>query len=223
MFAFSIFWTYLWFAQFMLQWYGNIPEDTNYWVKRFDTPVFKWSIFLSLILNFAFPLLVILTRGSKRNFKIIGTAAVVVIFGHYLDFFNMIAYEPNAVEKEHEVKAEHHASNTTADYTLLAEAQEVKTEQTETVAATDVKAEEVHTVEAKVAETHEAKEAGNGEEHESEDVKSYAGVGLLELAILAGFLGIFLFLFFIRLSKEPLINPNDPYLGESLRHHVEYA
>jgi hypothetical protein len=48
MFGFSILWTYLWFDQFMLQWYGNIPEDTRYWVKRFDVPLFKFTIFLSL-------------------------------------------------------------------------------------------------------------------------------------------------------------------------------
>ncbi|MCH8331367.1 MAG: hypothetical protein IH946_08290 [Bacteroidetes bacterium] len=36
MFAFSIFWTYLWFSQFMLIWYANIPEETGYYVTRFE-------------------------------------------------------------------------------------------------------------------------------------------------------------------------------------------
>src|SRR5690606_20965917 len=36
MFAFSIFWTYLWFSQFMLIWYANIPEEVTYYMQRFD-------------------------------------------------------------------------------------------------------------------------------------------------------------------------------------------
>ena len=38
MFAFSIFWTYLWFAQFMLIWYANIPEETIYFKIRLQGP-----------------------------------------------------------------------------------------------------------------------------------------------------------------------------------------
>lgn len=225
LFAFSIFWTYLWFSQFMLQWYGNIPEDTKYWVNRFDVPLFKFTIFFSLVLNFLFPLLVILKKGDKRNFKIIGTAAVVIIFGHYLDFFNMVAFEPNVPAVEHHGEA-HHASVATSNYTMMAENHETHaatTEHTE-AAATDATKEEVHALEA--AEAHEAHaKAVHGAEHSehAEEVKSYAGIGIFELAILAGFLGIFLYLFFNRLSKEPLINESDPYLKESLRHHVEYA
>jgi len=237
MFGFSIFWTYLWFSQFMLQWYGNMPEDTNYWVKRFNVPTLKFTIFLALALNFLFPLLVILKRGNKRNYKIIGFASVVIIFGHYLDFFNMVALEPNAVETHHAAK--HEASIQKADYTLLAEnkgakeavaaAEAVAT--TEAVAATDAAKEEVHATEAHVehaAEAHgEHATEAHGEHTEGHGehaaVTSYVGLGIFELMVLAGFVGAFLFMFFNTLSKEPLINESDPYLKESLRHHVEYA
>lgn len=221
LFTFSIFWTYLWFSQFMLQWYGNVPEDTIYWTKRFDIPLFKVTIFLSLILNFVFPLFVILKRGSKRNFKVIATASVVIIFGHYLDFYNMVAFEPNVPMKEHHEEA-HHASAVKADYTLLAENHEEAVEHKTEQAATDAHAEATHAVPAEAA-AHDAHAATTHGEHGEDAVKSYAGIGICELAILAGFIGIFLFLFFNRLSKEPLINESDPYLKESLRHHVEYA
>lgn len=204
LFGFSIFWTYLWFSQFMLQWYGNIPEDTIYWVKRFDVPLFKFTIFLALALNFLFPLLVILKRGNKRNYKIIGTASVIIIFGHYLDFFNMVMPDPSFPEKHHG-EAAHHASVKTADYTLFAEASSHGEK-----AHTDTKAE--------TAPGHDSHDT-----HGQEEVKTYAGLGLVELMILTGFLGAFLLMFFTRLSKEPLINESDPYLKESLRHHVEYA
>lgn len=212
LFAFSIFWTYLWFSQFMLQWYGNIPEDTIYWVKRFDVPLFKVTIFLSLLLNFLLPLLVILQRKNKRNYKIVSTVAVLVIFGHYLDFFNMAAFEANVPATGHH--AEHHAAVVeSTEYTLLAE-QHTENEST-SVVSTDVHAEDVHAVKTTSHEVHGG--------HEAEMVKSYAGIGIWDLAVLAGFLGVFLYLFFNRLSKAPLVNESDPYLKESLKHHVEYA
>ena len=37
MFAFSIFWTYLWFSQYMLIWYSNQPEETKYFIERIGT------------------------------------------------------------------------------------------------------------------------------------------------------------------------------------------
>lgn len=207
LFGFSIFWTYLWFSQFMLQWYGNIPEDTIYWTKRFNVPLFKFTIFLSLALNFVLPLFVILKRGSKRNFKVIGFASVVIIFGHYVDFFNMVALDPSLPETHH--AAGHHAKAATADYTLTAENHETTTEASAT-----------HTD----AASHEAVTTStHGDAHGAEEVKSYAGLGLVEFMILTGFLGAFLLTFFIRLSKTPLVNESDPYLKESERLTVEYA
>jgi len=221
LFGFSIFWTYLWFSQFMLQWYANIPEDTIYWVKRFDVPLFKFTILLALALNFLFPLLVILKRGNKRNFKVISTAAVVIIFGHYVDFFNMVMPEPNFPIVDHH-GAGHHASATKADYTILAE----NTGSHESEGTTHSEA--AHEAPAAHATTDAAHDVvhateSHGDAHVAEEVKTYAGLGLVELMILVGFLGAFLLTFFNRLSKAPLINESDPYLKESLRHHVEYA
>jgi len=231
MFGFSIFWTYLWFSQFMLQWYANLPEDTVYWVKRFNVPTFKFTIFLALAINFLFPLLVILKRGNKRNFKIVGFAAALIIVGHYIDFYNMVMYEPNNPEAHGhtEGKKEATLTATTALYAENIEATATKADAPEAKEAVDASEEKEvikSTEEAKteMKEGAEHGEATHGEATEGEEApKSYAGLGLTELLIFIGFTGAFLFMFFLELTKGDLINANDPYLKESLRHHVEYA
>jgi hypothetical protein len=89
MFAFSVFWTYLWFSQYMLIWYANIPEETVYFLPRVKGP-YKYIFFLNLIINFLAPLLILMRRSSKRNYTTITIMAVVIIFGHWLDFYQMV-------------------------------------------------------------------------------------------------------------------------------------
>lgn len=89
MFAFSVFWTYLWFSQYMLIWYANIPEETKYFEPRVQGP-YKPIFYLNLIINFLAPLLILMSRGSKRNYTIMTFMAVLIIFGHWLDFFQMV-------------------------------------------------------------------------------------------------------------------------------------
>jgi hypothetical protein len=89
MFAFSVFWTYLWYSQFMLIWYANIPEETIYFKPRLQG-VYRGIFFLNLIINFLAPLLILMRRGSKRNYTTITLMAVLIIFGHWLDFFQMV-------------------------------------------------------------------------------------------------------------------------------------
>ena len=93
-FGFSIFWTYLWFAQFLLTWYANIPEESTYFVKRWE-PQFKPWFWLNIIVNFLTPLLVLMSRDSKRRTKILKTACIILICGHWLDYWQMIM--PGAV------------------------------------------------------------------------------------------------------------------------------
>jgi hypothetical protein len=89
MFAFSIFWTYLWYSQFMLIWYANIPEETIYFKPRMQG-VYRGVFFLNLIVNFAVPFLLLLRRGSKRNYTTITFLAVLIILGHWIDFYQMV-------------------------------------------------------------------------------------------------------------------------------------
>lgn len=88
-FAFSIFWTYLWYSQFMLIWYANIPEETIYFKSRMQGP-YRAIFFLNLIINFVAPLLLLMKRSSKRNYGTITMMAVLIIFGHWLDFYQMV-------------------------------------------------------------------------------------------------------------------------------------
>jgi hypothetical protein len=94
MFAFSIFWTYLWFSQYMLIWYANMPEETVYFNSRITSHSHRgaytglyWFMF---IINFLAPLLLLMSRGAKRNYTTVTFMAILIIFGHWLDFYQMI-------------------------------------------------------------------------------------------------------------------------------------
>ena len=89
MFAFSVFWCYLWFSQYMLIWYSNQPEETKYFEPRVEGP-YRGIFFLNIIINFIAPLLLLMKRGAKRNYTTMTILAVVIIFGHWLDFFQMV-------------------------------------------------------------------------------------------------------------------------------------
>lgn len=89
MFAFSIFWTYLWFSQYMLIWYANIPEETTYFKPRL-LGSFRGIFFLNLILNFVSPFLIFMKKGPKRNYTMVTFVAIIIIFGHWLDFYQMV-------------------------------------------------------------------------------------------------------------------------------------
>jgi hypothetical protein len=88
-FAFSIFWTYLWFSQFMLIWYANIPEETTYFAPRFQG-AYSGIFYLNLIINFLAPILILMRRSSKRNYGTITMMSVLILFGHWLDFYQMV-------------------------------------------------------------------------------------------------------------------------------------
>ncbi|WP_417557982.1 quinol:cytochrome C oxidoreductase [Mesoflavibacter zeaxanthinifaciens] len=88
MFGISIFWTYLWFSQFMLIWYSNIPEEVTYFVTRIED--YKLPFFGMVAMNFIFPLLLLMNSDYKRIPWFVVMAGVVILTGHYLDIFNMI-------------------------------------------------------------------------------------------------------------------------------------
>jgi hypothetical protein len=89
MFAFSVFWTYLWYSQFMLIWYANIPEETVYFKPRMQG-VYRGIFFLNLIVNFAVPFLLLMRKGSKRSYTTLTFLAVLIILGHWIDFYQMV-------------------------------------------------------------------------------------------------------------------------------------
>ncbi len=96
MFGISVFWTYLWFSQFMLIWYSNIPEEVTYFVTRIQD--FNLPFFGAVVMNFVFPILILINTDFKRLTWILVMAGTVILLGHYVDFFNMIV--PSTVGKQ---------------------------------------------------------------------------------------------------------------------------
>lgn len=87
-FAFSIFWTYLWFGQFMLIWYANIPEEVAYFTMRIEE--YNLLFFGMLVLNFVFPILMLMNTNFKRIPYFVVITGIVVLIGHYIDIFLLV-------------------------------------------------------------------------------------------------------------------------------------
>lgn len=88
MFAFSIFWTYIWLSQYLLIWYAHIPEEMMYYKIRFEE--YKFYFFLNVILNFICPFLILMMRNAKRSPKVIAVIGAILIFGHFNDVWLMV-------------------------------------------------------------------------------------------------------------------------------------
>jgi len=88
--AFTIFWTYIWFGQFLLIYYANIPEESIYFIERINSSQYSWVYYLNLILNFFLPFLLLMTRDAKRQMMFLKLVCSIVVVGHWFDFYLMI-------------------------------------------------------------------------------------------------------------------------------------
>ncbi len=166
MFGISIFWTYLWFSQYMLIWYGNIGEETVYFRTRVDHyPVLFYG---NLIINFVIPFLLLLPNTTKRLRGIMVFISILLLIGHWLDLYLMV--KPGVL----------------------------------------------HTVQELSGATEAA---GHGHEN-SGFISGFTLPGFLEIGTFIGFLGLFLYATFSDIAKACLIPSNDPYIEESIHHHV---
>ncbi len=93
MFAFSVAWAYLFYAQFVLIWYANIPEETMYFALRIEH--YPMTMWLMIVLCFITPFFILLTRGAKRKMNTMVLGAILIIIGHWLDFYQMVV--PGAI------------------------------------------------------------------------------------------------------------------------------
>ncbi len=178
-FGISVFWTYLWFSQFMLIWYANIGEETIYFKERYDH--YPVLFFMNIVVNFALPFLVLMRNDTKWKTGSLTFMAIVVFLGHWMDFFLMI--KPGVLHTAHELSG--HGEHSVGHV--------------------------VNTVDHGTA---------HGTEAVSSIVSGFTFPGLLELGTMLGFLGLFGFVVFSVLSKGNLTSEKDPYLEESLHHHV---
>lgn len=96
MFALSFLWTYMFFSQFMLIWYADIPEEITYFKVRIDDyPVMWWGMFF---LNFAVPMLSLMDADAKRNRVALVVVGCIIFIFHWVDVFMMIS--PGAMKSE---------------------------------------------------------------------------------------------------------------------------
>lgn len=88
MFAISCLWSYLWFAQFMLIWYANVPEETIYYLTRFEN--YKLLYVGTFFVNFLLPFFVLMSRDAKRNAIFVIPIALIIFFTHWIDVLVMV-------------------------------------------------------------------------------------------------------------------------------------
>lgn len=142
-FATSFLWSYLWFSQFMLIWYANIPEEVTYHLTRIEN--FKGLYFGMFFINFAFPMLLLMSRDAKRHAGVLTIVGLIIFAGHWMDVYLMVT---------------------------------------------------------------------------GGSLGKHAKFGLLELGMPFLFLGFFIRIILMNLSKRPLMPVNHPFLDESLHHEI---
>jgi MFS family permease len=88
MFAISFLWSYLWFSQFMLIWYSNIPEEVIYFRTRIaHYPMLFFGMFFT---NLIFPMVILMSKDAKRNPIFFLPVALIIFMGHWFDVFCLV-------------------------------------------------------------------------------------------------------------------------------------
>jgi hypothetical protein len=205
LFGFSIFWTYLWFSQYMLIWYGNVGEETIYFYERMrHYPVLFYG---NLVLNFVLPFFLLMFNTSKRKLGLIAFVAALVLFGHWFDIFQMVKPGALLTAREH---AEHHASAANGHEAHGADVKHADNHATTGHATAEAEHGHTATGHEEVADVHGV----NG------FIVGFDVPGLQDVGMFVGFGALFLLVVFSALSKANLYAANDPYFEESTHHQV---
>jgi len=202
LFGFSIFWTYVWFSQYMLIWYANVGEETIYFRERVDN--YPALFYLNILINFIAPFFILIRNDTKRKMGSLGFAAGLVFFGHWLDFFLMI--RPGIKHTAHLAAGHGHGHG--HDYHGHGAQDAAHGAHDAAHAAGHGAHEAAHDVAHAAAHHGGAFEIG------------YTFPGFLEIGTMLGFLCLFLYFVLDRLASASLSSTNDPYIEESLHHHT---
>lgn len=89
MFGLTVWWAYIAFSQYLLIWYGDLPEETEFFHQRF-AGTWVWVSAMLVVGHFIVPFLLLLSRGAKRNLTILSIAGVWILIMHGLDLHWMI-------------------------------------------------------------------------------------------------------------------------------------
>lgn len=87
-FATSFLWSYLFFSQYMLYWYANIPEEVIYFDFRIENyKMIYWGMFM---INFIIPMIILMSREAKRHAGILMVVCIIIILGHWTDVYMLV-------------------------------------------------------------------------------------------------------------------------------------
>ena len=89
LFAFTVFWSYIAFAQYLLMWYADLPEEVFWYAARGRGPWRAVSLALALA-HFVIPFFALLPRDAKGDLKRLRWVAVLVLGAHYLDLYWLV-------------------------------------------------------------------------------------------------------------------------------------
>jgi len=86
LFAFIVFWAYIAFSQYMLIWFGNLPEETVFYRHRLEH---GWETYSAILLmgHFVIPFFLLIGRWAKRTLPLLGFICVWMLVMHWFDFF----------------------------------------------------------------------------------------------------------------------------------------
>ena len=87
--ALTTFWAYIWLCQYLLIWYGNLPDEVTYYVVR-TGPRWVALFFANLVINWLIPFGVLLPRASKRSPTVLKWVAVLILIGRWLDVYLLV-------------------------------------------------------------------------------------------------------------------------------------
>jgi hypothetical protein len=98
MFAFTCFWTYIAFSQFMLIWIANLPEETPFFTLRMKETWRPVSIIL-IVCHFFIPFLILLSRKLKRQPSRLAVMAVWLVLVQLLDLYWLVVptFSPDSI------------------------------------------------------------------------------------------------------------------------------
>ena len=87
--AFTVFYSYIGFAQYMLIWYANLPEEVVWFKHRIDGAWYPVALLLPLF-HFFIPFFLLVGAIGKRSPKILGLATLSILIGHFVDLYWLI-------------------------------------------------------------------------------------------------------------------------------------
>lgn len=89
-FMLCIIWGYFWFAEFMLIWYANIPEETAYFLPRVQGEGWRFFFFANIAINWFIPFVLLMPKATARNPTFLKIVIPILIVGQFIDLYIQI-------------------------------------------------------------------------------------------------------------------------------------